>query len=246
MHIEPRERRRPPLVGAALCLLLAACASAASGPPPRASAQAARVPAPFDLDPYPSTYRPLPRTDTLIKDATVLDGAGHRFDDADVLMRDGKVVQLGQGLQAAGAVVIEARGRWVTPGIIDPHSHNGDFPAPFTSNQLDHSDVTEISDPMSAGMWAEHSIDIQDPGFYAALAGGVTTLQILPGSDDLFSGRTVVLKNVPATTVEAKKFPGAPYGLKMACGENPEHQFGDKGRFPSSRMGNVAGYRQGF
>ena len=63
----------------------------------------------------------------------------------------------------------------------------------------------------------------QDPGFSRALVnGGVTTMQILPGSANLFGGRSVVLKNVPARTVQGMKFPGAPYGLKMACGENPE------------------------
>jgi imidazolonepropionase-like amidohydrolase len=80
----------------------------------------------------------------------------------------------------------------------------------------------------------------QDPGFSRALAnGGVTTLQILPGSANLFGGRSVVLKNVPARTVQGMKFPGAPYGLKMACGENPKRVYGNKGG-PQTRMGNIA------
>ena len=79
-------------------------------------------------------------------------------------------------------------------------------------------------------MWAEHSVWPQDPGFSRALAnGGVTTLQILPGSANLFGGRSVVLKNVPARTSQGMKFPGAPYGLKMACGENPKRVYGNKG-----------------
>ena len=73
-----------------------------------------------------------------------------------------------------------------------------------------------------------------------ALAGGVTTLQILPGSANLFGGRRVVLKNVPARTMQGMKFPGAPYGLKMACGENPKRVYGRKGQMPPTRMGNVA------
>lgn len=209
--------------------------------------RAALVPAPYTLDPYPSTYRPLPRADTVILHATVLDGADHRFEDAGVLIREGKVIAVGANIAApAGVTVIDAKGRWVTPGIIDPHSHDGDYPAPITSEMLDHSDVAEISDPNAANSWAEHSVIVGDPAFLRALAGGVTTLQILPGSDPLFGGRTVTLKNVPATTVEAMKFPGAPYSLKMACGENPSRFFGDKGKFPSSRMGNFAGYREAW
>jgi imidazolonepropionase-like amidohydrolase len=85
----------------------------------------------------------------------------------------------------------------------------------------------------------------QDPGFSRALAnGGVTALQILPGSANLMGGRSVTLKNVPSRTVQGMKFPNARYGLKMACGENPKRVYGDKGRMPSTRMGNYAVNRQ--
>jgi imidazolonepropionase-like amidohydrolase len=208
---------------------------------------AVRQPLPFTLDPYPSTYQPLPRTDTLITHATILDGAGHRFDDGDVLLRDGKVVAVGRGLAApAGAAVVDGHGRWVTPGIIDVHTHYGAFAVPYTADLLEHSDVNEVSDPNAANVWVEHSIAVQDPSFTRALAGGVTTLEVLPGSTNLFGGRSVVLKNVPAPTVQQMKFPHAPYGLKMACGENPMHNYGDKGRFPTSRMGSFAGYRDAW
>jgi imidazolonepropionase-like amidohydrolase len=70
--------------------------------------------------------------------------------------------------------------------------------------------------------------------------GGITTLEILPGSANLMGGRSVVLKNVYSRTVQGMKFPGAPYGLKMACGENPKRVYGSKGRMPSTRMGNFA------
>ena len=81
----------------------------------------------------------------------------------------------------------------------------------------------------------------QDPQFPRALAAGVTTMQILPGSANLIGGRSVVLKIVPSRTVQGMKFPGAKYGLKMACGENPKRVYAQRG--PSTRMGNVAGYR---
>jgi imidazolonepropionase-like amidohydrolase len=69
---------------------------------------------------------------------------------------------------------------------------------------------------------------------------------ILPGSANLFGGRSVAVKNVPAVTAQAMKFPGAPYGLKMACGENPVGDYGARGRFPGTRMGDVAGYRRAW
>jgi imidazolonepropionase-like amidohydrolase len=71
----------------------------------------------------------------------------------------------------------------------------------------------------------------------------VTTLHVLPGSANLIGGRGVTLKNVPSRTAQGMKFPGAPYSLKMACGENPKRVYGNRGRSPSTRMGNVAGYR---
>ncbi|HZF17777.1 MAG TPA: amidohydrolase [Steroidobacteraceae bacterium] len=229
-------------VAAALVSLQVAAAAVAGAP-----ATSARVPLPFTLDSYPSTYRPLPRVDSLIVGAVVLDGAGNRLERANILMVGGKIAAIGPDVAApVNAVVIDAHGRWVTPGIIDIHSHDGDFPAPFTSNELVHSDVSEVTDPNTANVWAEHSVTVQDPSFSRALAAGVTTLQVLPGSSNLFGGRSVVLKPVPATTVQAMKFPDAPYGLKMACGENPKHNYGDAGRFPSSRMGNIAGYREAF
>jgi imidazolonepropionase-like amidohydrolase len=206
-----------------------------------------KIPLPFAQDPYPSTYRPLPRTNTLIVHATILDGVGGKFVEASVLMRAGKIVAVGSGVQApAGFTVIDAQGRWVTPGIIDIHSHDGTYVAPLTSVDAVASDVSEGTDPNTANVWVEHSVNPQDPAFVKALEGGVTTLQVLPGSSNLFGGRSVILKTVTATTMQGMKFPGAPAGLKMACGESPKGHYGGKGVFPSSRMGEVAGVRDAF
>jgi len=139
-------------------------------------------------------------------------------------------------------VRVDGRGKWVTPGLIDVHSHLGVYPSP---SMRAHSDGNEATAPVTAQVWAEHSTWPQDPGFAAALAGGVTTLQLLPGSANLIGGRGVTVKNVAATTVQEMKFPGAPHGLKMACGENPKRVYGQRGG-PSTRMGNVAGYRAAF
>jgi imidazolonepropionase-like amidohydrolase len=189
----------------------------------------------------------LPREDTLIVGAIVLDGLGGRLDGGEILMRDGKIAAIGRNLaHGPTTVLLQASGRWVTSGIIDVHSHDGDFALPQTTLDLEYPDVNEMTDPNTAEVWAEHSVNPQDPSFARALAGGVTTLQVLPGSSNLFGGRSVVLKDVPAVTVQAMKFPDAPYGLKMACGENPRFNFALKGRFPSTRMGEMAGYRQAW
>lgn len=210
------------------------------------SASAARQQPEFARDPYPSTYQPRPRVDTIIVGVTVLDGAGRRIDNGEVLMRDGKIVAVGQQLDRKGATVVEGNGRWVTPGVIDIHSHNGTYPMPLTSMEQTASDVSEISDPNVADTWIEHAVNAQDPAFSAALRSGVTTLQVLPGSTPLFAGRSVVAKPVPVTDVAAMKFPGAPQGLKMSCGENAKSFFGEKGKLPNSRQGEIAFVREAF
>jgi imidazolonepropionase-like amidohydrolase len=156
-----------------------------------------------------------------------------------VLLRDGKIAAVGTSVTAPpDAVVIDGTGKYVTPGIIDVHSHIGVYPAPGVDA---NSDGNELTNPVTANVWAEHSVWPQDPQLPRAIAGGLTTMQILPGSGNLIGGRSVVLKLVPSRTVQGMKFPGAKYGLKMACGENPKRVYQTRG--PSTRMGNVAGYR---
>ena len=225
-------------------VLVGACAN----PPQQTNEQETKaaftaVP-PEPANPYPSTYHASAASATLIRGATVLTGKGTRLDNADVLIANGKIEAVGPSLNApAGARVIDAGGRWVTPGLIDVHSHLGVYPSPGVNA---HSDGNEATDPVTANVWSEHGVWPQDPGFQTALEGGITSLQILPGSANLIGGRAVTLKNVPATTYQAMKFPNAPQGLKMACGENPKRVYGGQARAPSTRMGNVAGYRQAF
>jgi imidazolonepropionase-like amidohydrolase len=193
--------------------------------------------------PYSSRYEALPSEATILQGATVLTGTGNRLDNADVVMDGGKIIAVGPGLDAGSMTVVDASGMWITPGVIDAHSHLGVYASPRVSA---HSDGNEATAPNTAEVWAEHSVWPQDPGFVAALAGGVTSLQILPGSANLFGGRGVTLKNVPGQSVQEMKFPGAPHGLKMACGENPKRVYGSRGTAPSTRMGNVAGYRSAW
>jgi len=193
--------------------------------------------------PFESRYEALGGEMTLLKGATVLTGSGERLDGADVLFSDGKIVAVDTGLSADGATIVDASGKWITPGVIDVHSHLGVYPSPSTES---HSDGNEATAPVTAEVWVEHSVWPHDPGFVAALAGGITSLQILPGSANLVGGRSVTLKNIPGRNVMDMKFPGAPYGLKMACGENPKRVYGGRGQAPSTRMGNVAGYRSAW
>ncbi|MBA3880741.1 MAG: amidohydrolase, partial [Sphingobium sp.] len=231
----------------AATLALAGCATDGAARP---KAEAASAPAPkpspgkaYNRDPFPSTYKPYPGVPTLVTNVTIYDGEGGKIERGQALFADGKIVAVGETVQApAGVATIDGTGKYLTPGIIDIHSHLGDYPSPGVQA---HSDGNEATGPVTADVWAEHSVWPQDPGFSRALAnGGVTTLQILPGSANLFGGRSVVLKNVYARTEQGMKFPGAPYGLKMACGENPKRVYGAKGRQPSTRMGNVAVNRQ--
>ncbi len=197
-----------------------------------------------DENPFPSTYKPLPSLPTAITGVTILTATGEKIDNGTVLMRGGRIEAVRRGIvRPAGYRIVALKGGWVTPGVIDPHSHLGVYPSPGIDSLADGNEMT---DPDTAQVWAEHSIWPQDPGFNAARAGGVTTLEILPGSGNLFGGRSVILKNVPSETVQGMKFPGAPQGLKMACGENPRRIYGAKGRAPSTRMGSMAGYREAW
>jgi imidazolonepropionase-like amidohydrolase len=227
--------RLPALVG---LLALTACSTTPAAKPATASTKSAA--AKWNADPYPSTYKAYPAAPTAIRGATILDGEGGKIERGVVFMSGGKITSVGGPDVAipADVVVYDGTGKYVTPGIIDIHSHLGVYPSPSVDAL---SDGNEATSPVRPEVWAEHSVWPQDPGFSRALVnGGITSLEILPGSANLFGGRSVVLKNVYARTVQAMKFPGAPYGLKMACGENPKRVYGSRGQMPQTRMGNMA------
>ena len=228
------------LIALGCAMALGACSTMnGGGGEPAASAS---TPAADAETPFPSTYERYPGRPTALVGATIYDGRGGRIDNGTVLLRDGEVIEVGSDLATDGYDVVDGTGKFVTPGVIDIHSHLGDYPTPSVDA---HSDGNEATSPTTPEVWVEHSVWPQDPGFSRALAnGGVTSLQILPGSANLMGGRSVTLKNVPARTVQGMKFPGAPYGFKMACGENPKRVYGNRGRMPSTRMGNFAVNRQ--
>ena len=238
-----------------LLALAGACASAGGGtrpaqapapvatapavPAPAASAESTSVARPQ----YPSTYARHPNPPVLIRNATIMTATGQEIPNGSILLKDGRIVAVGAKVDApADAVVVDGTGKYVTPGLIDDHSHLGVYAAPGTDAE---SDGNEATTPVTAEVWAEHSFWPQDPQIPLAIAGGITTIQALPGSANLIGGRSAILKLIPARTVQEMKFPGARYGLKMACGENPKRVYRMRGG-PSTRMGNMAGYRAAF
>lgn len=191
---------------------------------------------------YASTYRRHPSAPVVIRNATVMTATGQEIPHGSVLLKEGRIAAVGANVAAPNdAVVVDGSGKYVTPGLIDTHSHLGVYAAPGTFGE---DDGNEATNPVTAEVWAEHSFWPQDPQIPLAIAGGITTIEALPGSANLIGGRSAILKLVPARTVQEMKFPGARYGLKMACGENPKRVYHTRG--PSTRMGNMAGYRDAF
>ena len=199
----------------------------------------------INAEPFDSTYIAKPSATSLLKNANIYDGEGNEFFGYDVLIVNGKIEAIGLNLlsKANNTVEYDLSGMWVTPGIIDLHSHMGVYSAPGVKTS---SDGNESTSPVTADVWAEHSVWTQDPQFSLALQGGVTTFHVLPGSANLIGGRGTTFKNVQSNTIQGMKFPDAPHSLKMACGENPKRVYGSRRQAPSTRMGNIAGYRKAW
>ncbi|MEQ9315020.1 MAG: amidohydrolase [Henriciella sp.] len=234
-QLSTRHRVRNLLAGFAIALLASCSPSGSSNETEDAQ------------DPFPSTYEPASPTDYLIRGATILDGAGNLLPSATVLVRGGRIAAIGEDIEASDdLVVIDAAGKFVTPGIIDPHTHVGNATPPFFDEEIEVWDVNEKSSPFTASLRAETALRAQDPAYSRLRAAGVTTIQILPGSTNLFAGQGVVTRTLDAVSVQDIKFPGASRSLKMACGENPKYTYGEKGEFPTSRMGIESGQRRTF
>jgi len=192
--------------------------------------------------------RPPAKGLALIENAVVMTAAGTTYSPGHVVIRDGRIVTVAKGTpgKLPGNPVwrVDAKGRYVTPGVIDTHSHLGVYPSPGARA---HSDGNEATAPTTGGVWAEHSFWPNDPGIQTAVQGGVTTIQVLPGSANLVGGRAVTLHLRGHRGSRAMRFPNAPVGVKMACGENPKRVYGHhKKRAPGTRMGNVRGHRSIF
>ena len=172
--------------------------------------------------------------EVLIKHAVVLTATHGSITDGSVYIKDGKVVAVGKDVSApASATVIDAGGKYLTPGIVDSHSHIA----------LD-GDVNEATSPITPQMMMIDAFDYQDKSIYRALAGGVTTSLLLHGSANMIGGQAVVIKHKYGVNRDAMLFPGAPRSIKFASGENPKRVYGGKDQMPATRMGNFAVQRE--
>jgi len=177
----------------------------------------------------------------LIRGATVWTAAGQVLALTDVLVEKGRIAAVGRGLQPpGGGQVIEARGRHLTPGLVDPHSHLGVYPLPHLAG---HADGNEVGAPLTPAVRAADALWPQDPGIARALAAGVTTTLVVPGSANLVGGLGTTIHLIPGRSARDLLFPGAPATVKMACGENPVRTYRRKGG-PHTRMGSVARMRK--
>ncbi|MBS1794490.1 MAG: amidohydrolase [Acidobacteria bacterium] len=180
------------------------------------------------------------KREVLIRNATVLTAAKGVLENTDILIQNGKIAKIGKNLKAAaGAEVIDATGKFVSPGIIDCHSHS-------------------MLDAINEGTFAVTSMtnmrDVLNPkdiAIYRALAGGVTTANLLHGSANAIGGLNTVVKFKWGKPVEDFPIPDAPPGIKFALGENPKRTHfpalpNQSPRYPRTRMGVMETIRDAF
>lgn len=179
-----------------------------------------------------------------IKDGTLFTITKGTIQKGSILIKDGKIADIGENLKPPkDAVVVDATGKYVMPGIIDVHSHMGVYAWPGVDA---NSDGNEMTNPVTAQVRAADAVNIEDPAIWRAIAGGTTTVQILPGSGNLIGGQSVVVKLKPGRSLDDMLFKGAPPGLKMAMGENPKRVYGSRNQSPMTRMGNFFVMRDAF
>ena len=194
------------------------------------------LPGALALVALPAWAQQAPPADLVLKNATVMTASHGTITHGSVWVHNGKIAGVGEQVSApASAVVVDASGKWLTPGIIDPHSHSA----------LD-SDVNEATSPVTPSMMMIDAFDNRDKSLYQALAGGVTTELLLHGSANMIGGQAVVIKNKFGLPREAMIFPNAPRSIKFASGENPKRVYGSRNQLPSTRMGNFEVMRQSF
>jgi imidazolonepropionase-like amidohydrolase len=167
----------------------------------------------------------------LIRNATILTVSHGTIDKGDILIKDGKIAAVGGALKApADAIVIDATGQFVTPGIIDCHSHIA-VDGSVNEGSVSVSSMVNIADVLNS----------DDIAIYRDLAGGVTTANILHGSANSIGGQTVVIKLRWGQPAANLPFEGALPGIKFALGENPKRSNfrvnGAPERYPATRMG---------
>lgn len=173
--------------------------------------------------------------DVLIRNGTIMTATHGTIQRGSVLVSNGKIAAVGANVEApAGATVIDATGKFVTPGIIDSHSHMA------LGGNTDHDDINEATSPITPHMMMEDAFDYTDKTIYRALAGGVTSALLLHGSANMIGGQALVIKTKYGLDRDQLLFPNAPRSIKFASGENPKRVYGGRKQLPSTRMGNFA------
>jgi len=178
----------------------------------------------------------------LIKGARVTPVTTAEF-TGDILLEEGKIKALGQNLNLDADTVIEAEGFFVYPGIIEEHCHIGVHGE--KTNQKTDDDVNEWADPATAEVHALDGIKPFDYGFKYAIAAGVTTLNIFPGSANPFGGIGTTLKNDMKVHFEDRILLKES-GFKMAMGENPKKVHSSVSKTIMTRMGTASVIRKNF
>src|SRR5215471_10317790 len=178
---------------------------------------------------------PAPKgSEVVITNAIVMTATHGNIKNGSIYIKDGKIAAVGENVKApASATVIDAGGKYVTPGIGDSHSHIA----------LD-DDVNEATSPITPQMMMKDAFDYQDKAIYRALAGGVTTSLLLHGSANMIGGQAIVIKHKYGLGRDELLFPNAPRSIKFASGENPKRVYGGREQLPSTRMGNFAVQRE--
>lgn len=247
-HAPPRSSSRR--LAFPLLALLAGCAGASPPPAitPRETPRPILPPPPWQArlsvaEGYEAKLAAAPPV--VIRGATLLLATGRSIARGTIILDRGKIAVVAEGdLPApAGALVIDGSGKFVTPGLIDTHSHLGVYPM---IGAAAHNDGNEMIDPSTPHAQTIDALWPQDPGIERAVQGGVTAIQVLPGSGNLIGGRAVTIKLRPSVSPRELHVPGAADGLKMACGENPKRVYGAHNRAPMTRMGNLALQRAAF
>ncbi len=183
-----------------------------------------------------------PERAIVIRGATILTMTHGTIEGGSVVIEKGKITAVGKDVQTpAGAEVIDARGKYILPGLVDPHSHLGVYSLPELSA---NSDGNEMTGDIEAQVRSEDSINTDDPEIPRAVSGGVTLVQVLPGSGNNIGGWATVVKLNGGQTLGEIKFANAPPSMKWAWGENAKRVYGNRGEAPSTLMGETAIVRQ--
>ncbi len=185
---------------------------------------------------------PAPNPTIVIRDATILTMTHGTIEGGMVVIENGKIAAVGKDVAApADAQVIDARGEYILPGLVDPHSHLGVYSLPALRA---NSDGNEMTGDIEAQVRSEDSINTDDPEIPRAVSGGVTIVQVLPGSGNNIGGWATLVKLNGGQTLDEIKFPDAPPSMKWAWGENPKRVYGSRDQAPATLMGEAAVVRQ--